>query len=200
MKNLEKDSDIWENFKKGDKSALSYVYFQNFQSLFQYGIRFKDDPEFIKDCIQDLFFKLIHAGENLGPTDNIRFYLFHALKNGIYKEIEKSKRNELLEFSSLKFDASFAFEEELAEKENISNQEMALLKALNELSDRQREIIYLRYECGMEYEQICDLMQLKSDSARKLVFRAIRSLRKAMQDSLQFPVLFFFYFSKKYVL
>jgi RNA polymerase sigma factor (sigma-70 family) len=200
MKNLEKDSDIWENFKKGDKSALSYVYFQNFQSLFQYGIRFKDDPEFIKDCIQDLFFRLIQAGENLGPTDNIRFYLFHALKNGIYKEIEKSKRNELIDFSSLKFDGSFALEEELVEKENISNQEIALLKALKELSDRQREIIYLRYECGMEYEQICDLMQLKSDSARKLVFRAIRSLRKAMQDSKQFPVLFFFHFSKKYVL
>jgi RNA polymerase sigma factor (sigma-70 family) len=168
--------------------------------LFQYGIRFKDDPEFIKDCIQDLFFRLIQAGENLGPTDNIRFYLFHALKNGIYKEIEKSKRNELIDFSSLKFDGSFALEEELVEKENISNQEIALLKALKELSDRQREIIYLRYECGMEYEQICDLMQLKSDSARKLVFRAIRSLRKAMQDSKQFPVLFFFHFSKKYVL
>jgi len=31
------DSEIWENFKAGDKSALSYVYFQYFHALFQYG-------------------------------------------------------------------------------------------------------------------------------------------------------------------
>ncbi|MEK7718848.1 MAG: sigma-70 family RNA polymerase sigma factor [Bacteroidota bacterium] len=196
---MKKEGEIWENFKTGDRSALSYVYFQYFHSMFQYGIRFKDDPDFIKDCIQNVFFKLIQAGENLSPTDNIRFYLFHALKNAIYKEIEKSKRNELIEFNSLKFDAPFALEEELSEKENASNKEVALLKALNKLNDRQREIIYLRYECGMKYDQICDIMQLKNDSARKLVYRAIKSLKEIIEDQLHLPFLLFILFSKKYV-
>lgn len=194
------DHEIWENFKAGDRSALSYVYFQYFHSMFQYGIKFKDDPEFIKDCIQDVFFNLIKAGENLGSTENIRFYLLKALKNAIYKEIDKSKKNELVEFNSLKFDAPFLLEEELAEKENGSNKEMALLKALNELSDRQREIIYLRYECGMEYEQICDIMHLQNDSARKLVFRAIKSLKRIIEDQFHIPILLLIRFSKKYAL
>ena len=90
---LSKDREIWENFKSGEASALSYVYFQYFHSMFQYGVRFKDDPEFIKDCIQDVFFKLIEAGERLSPTENIKFYLFRALKNAIYKEINKNKKN-----------------------------------------------------------------------------------------------------------
>lgn len=197
---MTKESEIWENFKAGDQSALSYVYFQYFHSMFQYGIRFKNDPEFIKDCIQDVFFKLIQAGEKLSPTENIKFYLFKALKNAIYKEIVKSKKMELVDFATLNFDAPFSLEEELAEKESVSNNEIALLKALNELSDRQREIIYLRFECTMEYDQICDIMQLKSDSARKLIFRAIKSLREIICDHLKLPILFLIRFPKKHVL
>lgn len=198
--NLTTDRDIWENFKAGDKSALSYVYFQYFHSMLQYGIKFKDDPEFIKDCIQDVFFKLIQAGEKLSPTENIRFYLFKALKNVIYKELDKSRRNEFVEFIPMKFDAPFFLEEELTEKENASNREIALLNALNSLSDRQREIIYLRYECAMEYEQICDIMELKGDSARKLVFRAIKSMREVIDDQLKLSILFLIRFSQKHVL
>jgi RNA polymerase sigma factor (sigma-70 family) len=197
---LTKEHEIWENFKAGDKSALNYVYFQYFHPMFQYGIRFKDDPEFIKDCIQDVFLKLIQAGDKLSPTENIRFYLLRALKNAIFKQIEKNKRIELVEFVPLKFDAPFILEEELAEKENVSNKEVALLNALKQLSDRQREIIYLRYECSMEYEQICDIMQLKSDSARKLLFRAIKSLREIIDNHLNLPILLLIRFSKKHVL
>jgi len=197
---LKKDWQIWESFKSGDQSALSYVYFQYFHSMFQYGIRFENDPEFIKDCIQDVFFKLIQAGEKLSTTENIRFYLFRALKNAIYKEIDKRKKIELVEFTSLKFDAPFLLEEELTEKENASNKELALLKALNKLSDRQREIIYLRFDCTMEYDQICDIMQLKNDSARKLLFRAIKSLRETMDDQLKLPILFLIRFPQKHVL
>lgn len=197
---MTKEGEIWENFKAGDQSALSYVYFQYFTPMFQYGIKFKNDPEFIKDCIQDVFLKLIQAGEKLSPTDNIRFYLFRALKNTIYKELDKSKKNQLLEFVTLKFDAPFSVEDDLEEREHASDKEKALLKALSELSDRQREIIYLRIECGMEYDQICDIMQLKNDSARKLLFRAIKSLRETVVDQLKLPILFFFRFSKKHVL
>ena len=187
---MKTDREIWENFKSGDKSALSYVYYQNFNSMFQYGMKFKDDREFIKDCIQDVFLKLIQAGEKLGPTENVRFYLFRALKNDIYKKIDKSKKNAMMEFLPFKFDAQFFLEEELAEKENTSNNEIALLKALKNLSDKQREIIYLRYDCTMEYDQICEIMQLKNDSARKLLFRAIKSLREVICDHKKEPVQF----------
>ncbi|MFA5326476.1 MAG: sigma-70 family RNA polymerase sigma factor [Prolixibacteraceae bacterium] len=193
------DHKIWEKFKTGDRSALSYIYFQYFNSMFQYGIRFKNDSELVKDCIQDVFFKLIQAGEKLGPTENIRFYLFKALKNAMLKALKNENKIELVELASLKFDAPFILEEELAEKENASNKEKALWEALKKLSSRQREIIYLRYECGMEYEQICEIMQLQNDSARKLVFRAIKSLKEIIETQLELPILFLIRFSSRNV-
>jgi RNA polymerase sigma factor (sigma-70 family) len=194
---LENDIYIWERFKAGDKSALSYVYFQYFQLLYQYGIRIKNNPEFIKDCIQDVFIKLIQAGENLGTVDNIKFYLFRALKNTIYKEIDKSKRVEIVEFIPLKFDSPFSIEEEFEENKNTSDRGKALLNALHSLSDRQREIIYLRYECELNYEQICELMCLKNDSARKLVYRAIKALKVIIENQVQLPLLLLIQYSKR---
>lgn len=193
------DYEIWERFKQGDQSALSYIYFQYFNSMFQYGIRFKDDPDFIKDCIQDVFFKLIKTGKNLGPTSNIRFYLFKALKNTIYKKDEKNKQIEKIEPSQLSFGALFSVEEEFIAKEEMSDKEKILYQALQNLSDRQREIIYLRFECEMDYSQICDIMHLKNDSARKLIFRAIKTLKEIIENQIKLPVLFFFRFSPKYV-
>lgn len=194
---MNSDYEIWEAFKAGDKSALSYIYCQHFHSLFQYGIRFKDDPEFVKDCIQDAFYQLMKAGRQLSTTDNIRYYLFRTLKNVIYKRFEKERKAQLSEI--LTFNAPFSFEEEILEKENITNTEKVLAGALNNLSSRQREIIYLRYECEMEYEKICEIMNLKNDSARKLVFRAIKALREAIDGRSETPVLFFFRFAPKYV-
>lgn len=194
---MNSDYEIWEAFKAGDKSALSYIYCQHFHSLFQYGIRFKDDPEFVKDCIQDAFYQLMKAGRQLSTTDNIRYYLFRTLKNVIYKRFEKERKAQLSEI--LTFNAPFSLEEEILEKENITTTEKALAGALKNLSSRQREIIYLRYECEMEYEKICEIMNLKNDSARKLVFRAIKALREAIDGRSETPVLFFFRFAPKYV-
>ena len=197
---MKKDVEIWEKFKAGDKSALTDIYLQNFHSMFQYGIKFKDDPDFIKDCIQEVYYKLIQAGSKLGTTANIRYYLFKALKNNILKELDKNRKVESLEAASLRFGAVFAMEEEIAEKENATLKEIALLKALKSLSDRQREVIYLRYECEMDYEKICDLMDLKYDSARKLLFRAIKLLKETIKDEFKLPLLFLFRFREKHVL
>lgn len=186
------DKEIWERFKAGEKNALSFVYFQHFNAMFQYGIRFRDDEEFVKDCIHDVFVKLIQAGEKLSPTENIRFYLFRALKNKIYKEIYKDKRDAAQQVH-LEFTARFVLEEE--PEEEAGPKEQALVRTLKNLSGRQREIIYLRYECGMEYDQICEMMNLKNDSARKLVFRAIKALKDSMEDIRQFPILMILKFS-----
>jgi RNA polymerase sigma factor (sigma-70 family) len=176
---LKNDREIWERFKNGDKEALSLIYFHYFHSMYQYGIKICDDPEFIKDCIQEVFFRLIRAGAKLGPTDNILFYLFRTLKNVIYKELEKNKKIEVAKIKNTEFHTSFLLEDQIMEKASL--RELALAKALNALSGRQREIIYLRYECGMSYGQICEIMQIKNDSARKLVLRAIRSLKTIIE-------------------
>jgi len=64
-----------------------------------------------------------------------------------------------------------------------NEKEKLLQTGLKELSAKQREILYYRYICEFSYEQICEITSLKYDSARKQVFRALKSLRKALSDN-----------------
>jgi RNA polymerase sigma factor (sigma-70 family) len=196
---LKDDLKIWEDFKNGDKAALSLIYFEYFHSMYQYGIKFNGDSEFVKDCIQEVFFNMIRSGSRLGSTDNIRFYLFRALKNEIRKETERQRKVGLAANEIPEFQLSFLIEEQSLETEKDVEKGKALFYALSTLSPRQREIIYLKYECGMNYRQICEIMDLKSDSARKLVFRAVQSLKTAIEDHKN-TFLFLFSLLQKYVL
>lgn len=179
------DTKLWEDFKKGEKYALSHIYYSYADSLFRYGKKFSPDDELIKDTIQDLFFDLIRTRTALGSTDNIYFYLIKAMrrrlfqsKNGSSDQIRTDSESEINEAVII-----YSIEDEWIQKEELSQKELLLKKALAELSPKQREIIYYRFTCGFEYEQICEIMSMKYDSARKMIFRAIQTLRENLADS-----------------
>ena len=179
------DSEICEDFKKGEKYALSHIYYSYAGLLFRYGKKFLSDDELIKDTIQDLFFDLIRTRSALGSTDNIYFYLIKAMRrrlsrssNGTINLMKTEGEVETLEARIV-----YSVEEELIQKEELSKKEIMVQKALAELSPKQREIIYYRFTCDFEYEQICEIMSMKYDSARKMVFRALQTLREHLSDN-----------------
>ena len=184
MFNSESDIQLWEDFRKGEKYALSHIYYHYVDLLFRYGKKFSTDNELIKDTIQDLFFDLIRTRENLGSTNHIYFYLIKAFRrkllrslNGLAKLKETDEDLELIQAN-----ITYSVEEDWIQKEQLSSKEEILMKGLAELSPKQREIIYYRFTCDFEYEQICEIMSIKYDSARKMVFRALKTLRKILTE------------------
>ena len=75
------DTELWDLFLKGDKKAFAHIYQKQYRLLLAYGIKLCDDPELVRDCIQDLFVKLHTNRKNLSPTLNINIYLICALKH-----------------------------------------------------------------------------------------------------------------------
>jgi RNA polymerase sigma factor (sigma-70 family) len=180
---MSEDKKIWEDFKKGDKEALSQIYFQNVDLLYRYGKKFTCDNELVKDTIQDLFFDLIHTANNLGTTDNIRFYLIRAFRHRLFRNINKaSNQPNLVNESELQPQIVYSTEDDLISREELTHREEMILQGLKAISPKEREILYYRFTCDFEYSQICDIMSLKYDSARKQVFRALKALRDKLPD------------------
>jgi RNA polymerase sigma factor (sigma-70 family) len=185
------DSVLWEDFRKGENYALSHIYYSYVDRLFQYCRKFSNDNELVKDIIQDLFFDLIRTRENLGATDNIYFYLIKALRRRmLVNPTDAAKTKTYGEINNMPFAGIvYSIEDEFIQKEELTLKEKMIRNALNNLSPRQREILYYRFTCNFEYNQICELMSIKYDTARKMVFRALQSLREQLADS--FILLFF---------
>lgn len=189
------DKQIWDDFRRGEDYALSRIYFQYTPFLFRYGRKFSLDEEMIKDVIQDLFLYLISARESLGTTDNIRFYLIASFRRRL-SNVKKQKAP--LSYSDrevLTAEIIYSAEHELIEKEELSHREQTVKAALAKLSPRQREILFYRFSCNFDYDQICEIMQIQYDSARKQVFRALKGLKEILISSDMF-VLFFVFFQK----
>jgi RNA polymerase sigma factor (sigma-70 family) len=180
---MEEDKITWEDFKKGDKNALSQIYYQHVDLLFRYGKKFTTDKELVKDTIQDLFFDLINTRSNLGTTDNIRFYLIKAFRHRLFRNIKKaSSGSYLVNESELQPEIVYSAEDDLISREELTHREQMILQGLKAISPKEREILYYRFTCDFEYDQICEIMSLKYDSARKQVFRAIKALKDKLQD------------------
>lgn len=184
---MNSDKKIWDDFRKGENYALSHIYYQHIQGLFRYGKKFCNDDELIKDTIQDLFFDLLRTRANLGKTDNIKFYLITSFRRKLFKNIKSQPTivNGDME-KELEADIDYSVEQKIINNEKASEREKIISKGLSELTPKQREILYYKFTCGFEYEQICEIMSLKYDSARKQVFRALKALEQCLTKSKTF--------------
>jgi RNA polymerase sigma factor (sigma-70 family) len=188
---MKPDKKIWNDFRKGENYALSHIYFQHIQMLYRYGKKFSSDEELIKDTIQDLFFDLIHTRKKLGKTDNISFYLMASFRRKLAKSAKRKIPLEYSEKHELTAGIVYCAEHDTINKEVLTERERKVNEALAKLTPKQREILFYRYTCEFDYDQICEIMKLQYDSARKQVSRALN----AMKETLKGSELFVFFLS-----
>jgi RNA polymerase sigma factor (sigma-70 family) len=181
IENKSDESILWTRFLKGDHQVLSLIYLQYSNALFDYGCRFTVDQDLVKDCIQEVFCTLIRTRKNLSETDNVRLYLLKSLKHRIIREIKNAgNKPRSLDDQDYSFDLHFS--ENLNDQHNELDDEKRLLiaEAMHLLTDRQKEAIYLRFNRGLEYEEISFILSLNYQSSRALIHRAIEKLREVI--------------------
>lgn len=180
------DISLWHSFLDGNFQAFEKIYTLHYRSLYEYGMRRADNEAQIKDCIQDIFVKLWSNRKNLSPTGNIKYYLFVALKNQLINAQSASYQKqtagiEEAEFFKMEFTADSVY----LQQEKYKAQSAQLTEALNQLTSRQKEVIYLRYFEEIEYEQIAELMNISVKGVYKLNYRALDALKEILNISKQ---------------
>ncbi|WP_321288437.1 sigma-70 family RNA polymerase sigma factor [uncultured Sunxiuqinia sp.] len=179
---MEGDRKIWEDFKCDADYALSDIYGKNIDFLFIYGKKFTKDESLILDTIQDIFYDLIRNRNNLGSTDNIRLYLLKTFRRRILRTFEKNRKLFWLEPTSLHAEPeiTFSVEEKIIQDEESAQRIRSLKQAMKTLNARQREVLYYKFTCGFDYDEICEIMSISYDSARQLVSRSIKKLKQKL--------------------
>jgi RNA polymerase sigma factor (sigma-70 family) len=154
-------------------------------------MRVVSDKELVKDTIHDLFVKLWNHKANLGEVTAIRSYLLVSLRSTLYNKVRQGSRMVVTELNeSLPFEMVFSVESEFIKKENQSVQTQKLIEALNQLTARQKEVIYLRYFEEMEYEEIAGIMNITVKATYKLTARGLDALRQILDVSPSSLILF----------
>lgn len=181
----ENSAQLWEAFRAGDAQALATLFEAHYDALYNYGLKLTGDGELVKDCIQNLFQKLWRRREGLRAVQVAKAYLFKALRRHLGDETKLLRQHRhLLPAYSDSFEVTYSHEEFLIAQQQDAEQSARLLAALNQLSKRQREALYLKFFDGFSYERIAEVMSLNVQSVRNLVFNALKAVRKVLLVSL----------------
>lgn len=180
------EETLWNDVIAGDQQAFRVLYEASADMLYAYALRYFPDKEMIMDCIHDLFTDLYLQRRNLARQVNIRFYLLVSFRRKLNASLKKNARFTLQadmadaeNYFRLTFEANDAQSRIIAEEE----QQRALHRLaaeMNKLPARQKEILYLKYNCELSYEEVARLMQISVPTCRTLAYRAIRQLRQEM--------------------
>jgi RNA polymerase sigma factor (sigma-70 family) len=181
MRMVTDDGVLWQSLKNGDHDSFQAIYFSHFDSLYSYGLRIAGDRDLVKDCIHDLFVKIWTNKSGLADVTAIRSYLLVSLRSTLFNRLQQMKRVTMAAVHEQHpFDLVFSAESDFIRKEEHLLQSQKLLEALNQLSPRQKEVIYLRYFEELGYEEIAGIMNITVKATYKLTARGLETLRQVL--------------------
>ncbi len=178
VRNTRDEESLLDEFRNGDDSAFALIYNKYANELLSYGTGLGFETETLKDTIHDIFCKLYANKDSLKKIQNLKYYLFRALKNSLIN-LRKTQASPLdISGLELSFSVTVTVLDELIQDEDRDYVKKEVEKYLNLLTSRQREAIYLRFIQELSYEEIATLLDMSPHAVRKLTSRAILRIRK----------------------
>lgn len=166
-------------YRQGDQSAFMSLYNMYAEMLLNYGLCITSDKELVKDCVQDVFCKLIVKCNQLQVL-KVTSYLLISLRNRLLDEFRRKNYTIETAVEDIRISRSVEDVENVyIHDEKVMNNSRKIKVLMQELTPRQRQVFTLYYLEQRKYEDICDIMQMNYHSVRNLVHRGMLKLRSA---------------------
>ncbi len=179
LESHEQEVRLWRLMCDGEKQAVNALFRLYYTSLFDYGTKFIQDEEQAKDAIQELFLKLWETRDVLSTPQSVKAYLLVSLRRILLRGAEKKRNRD--ERNRVYIDNDFPVifsKEDLIIREEAEQQEgKYLIQAINQLSSRQKEALFLRYYHGLSNGEIAAVMGVNRQSVKNNLCRALKNVR-----------------------
>jgi RNA polymerase sigma factor (sigma-70 family) len=184
------DSILWNKLRLGDEEAFSSLFERYYSTLVNYGKTLMTGEDRVKDCVQDVFVDIWSYRYKLNEAIVVKAYLLSSVRKRIARLHHREHIfSNIKNIDSLEFLFDFSIEDRLIADETTAKKVEQLNKSINQLSDRQKEAIYLRYHQELTVEQVAEVLNLNYQSTKNLLHRAILQLRKDFPISVLFLLL-----------
>ena len=152
----------------GDNELIHTLYLQLYEKLFRVAYRMMGSSESAEDLVQQTFLLALFQGEALRAHPCPEGWLMKALHNLAINERRRTARRQEIPLDTL-------FDQPLAET------------LPRQLSPQDREVLLWRFEQGLDYDEIANLLGISEVGGRSRVSRAVRRFRALWDGSPQKP-------------
>jgi RNA polymerase sigma factor (sigma-70 family) len=142
--------------------------------LLQYATRITGNNERARDVVQETFIKLQRNGA-VAP-EKTATWLFTVCRNGALNVCRKERRMMYLDEAALESRK----DEQPMPFERIEQREASgfLINILATLPPRQQEVLQLKFQNGLSYQQIAEITKTTANSVGVLIHTALKTLRQ----------------------
>ena len=189
-----KCSNIAEELKKQIKLAstdpeqlIKHYFDDHFHHLVLSATRYINDYEKAEDIVQDVFVKVWQNFDELKQMDNLKGYLFKAVKNSCLNYLKHAKVKQKFVVRSEDFNSSLEKSaEEYKIDEEIHNR---IHVAVSKLPDHWRKaFVFSKYD-NLKYHEIALEMNISQKTVEKYISKSLHFLRGELKDLLLLGIL-----------
>jgi RNA polymerase sigma-70 factor, ECF subfamily len=186
---LHTEKELVRKLKDGDSFAfevLFYKYRNKVKGFAKKMIPSQIDPE---EIVQEVFVKLWLKKEMINPEKDLQSYLFSIAKNLVLDHL-KSAVSRKLYFVDEHFQQDLMLEDGL-DATTLENPEEKLLRLIDQLPERRKEIFCLNRFEGLSYKQIASRLNISENTVDSQIRNALAFLRKEFRKIVLLAFLYF---------
>lgn len=181
------DEVLVESYRSGNEAALGVLIERHFAVVYSYVYRFVRTVPAAEDVTQEVFIKVWKQLHRFKPGMGLRPWLFRIARNTAIDYLRKKKAIPLSAFEdpdgfdkfttgseAILIDTTVNTLEEAMERED----KMLLSAAVQELPLRYREVVLLRAEQGLTFEEIAQVLKKPINTVKSLYRRGLVQLHQ----------------------
>lgn len=164
--------------KEGNQDAFAALFKLYYPELKAYGLKISGSTEIAQEGIQQLFLKIWEKKQRLNTVQNPKAYLLKAYRSTLLDLLSSEKKRNA-QLTDLSF--QLTYQEFSSFQDSSTNESLPIYQLVNQLSDKQREIIFLKFYNDLSYQEIAEIVGINYQTVRNYMVKAIGVLRKKMK-------------------
>ncbi len=171
------DEELMHTVSGGNLDAMTYIFERYHIRLYNFYYQKVKDVAICEDLTQNVFLKVIKYKHSYKGGKFVS-WIFKIARNLFYDHYQEQKKTQLFEDID---DVSNELDEETIEKqEEVSH----LMKVLNSLNDKDKELIVMNRIDGIKYEQIAEIVGSNTIAVKTKIHRIVKKLRTNYFETL----------------
>ncbi len=171
---------------KGTKQAYETIYNKYRDSLYLFVYRQFYDEEQAMNIVQETFTRLYASRDKIKPDKGIKSYIFTIAINQCHSHKRKKDYKKIDSIHKMEEDRGVFIKDKShsPEKRSILNEmEDFLLRTLNGLPEKQKNIILMKKTSNMTYDEIGSSMGFSKRHVKRLANMAITEITEAFNKA-----------------
>lgn len=183
LESIEGDENVKDmlEFQNGDKQAFMRIYNRNKRKVFTWAYRMLHNEASAEEISQEVFIRIFKMQKSYKATAKLTTLLYTITSRLVFNESRRKSRHPEQEIEQEEWQNIPDVSNEWMNAMEKEQRKEILERAIQQVPDRQRAVLMLRYIDGMSHEEICSIMELSTQAVKSLLHRGLESLMNVLK-------------------